>query len=105
MSKKTPDWMTVGQDGIVVKLSRATELNGVKQDRISLRVPTVGDLRAAARHGNGDKETQEIHLFASLASCAPDDIERLTVKDYGRVQEGYFRLITDDDGPATEGAG
>ena len=105
MSKKNPDWLIVGADSVVVKLSRHAEMNGVKQNQINLRVPTVGDLRAAAKQNKDDKEAQEITLFASLAGCAPADIERLTVKDYGRVQEGYFRLIADDYADGTEAAG
>lgn len=94
---KTPAWMTVGPDATVIKLSRPTELNGVKQNQLTLRVPTVGDLRAASRMSKDDKEAQEIALFASLAEVSPTDIERLTLKDYSRVQEGYFRLIADGD--------
>ena len=96
-SKKTPRWLTVSEDSASIKLSRPTELNGVKQNRIILRVPTIGDLRAAAKHAKDDKEAQEIFLFASLAECSPPDIERLSVKDYNRLQEGYFRLVADDD--------
>lgn len=105
MSKKTPDWLTIGPENATIKLSRPTTMNGVKQDKIALRVPTVGDLRAAAKHSKDDKEEQEIFLFASLAECAPSDIEKLSVKDYNRVQEGYFRLIADDyaDGTETDG--
>lgn len=106
MSKKTPDWLSVGQENITIKLSRPTPMNGVKQDKLVLRVPTVGDLRSAAKQSKDDKEEQEIFLFASLAECAPSDIERLTIKDYGRVQEGYFRLVDDqDDAAGTEAAG
>lgn len=103
--KKPPAWLTVGADSITVRLKRPVDLNGVKQNQITLRVPTVGDMRAAAKQHKDDKEAQEITLFASLAGCAPADIERLAIADYGRVQEGYFRLIYDDDGSGTEGTG
>lgn len=105
-NKKIPRWLTVGADSATVKLSRPIDMNGVKQNQLTMRVPTVGDLRAAAKQNKDDKESQEITLFASLAGCAPADIERLSVADYGRVQEGYFRLIDDDDnGSGTEDAG
>lgn len=96
------DWMSEGADGITVKLTRPVEMNGVKQNQITVRVPTVGDLRAAERQSKDDKESREIMLFATLANCAPADIERLTVKDYGRIQDCYFRLISDGDGPGSE---
>lgn len=98
--KKLPNWLTIGPDGAAVRLSRATEVNGVKLDRLTLRVPEIGDLRAAKKIAGSDNEEQEIVLFASLAGCAPADISRLAVKDYNRVQESYFRIIADDeDGP------
>ena len=105
MSKKTPDWLTIGPENATIRLSRPTAMNGVQQDKIALRIPTVGDLRAAAKLSRDDKEYQEIVLFASLAECAPADIEKLSVRDYNRVQEGYFRLIADDyaDGTETDG--
>ena len=107
MSKKIPEWLSdITADSLTVKLARPTEINGIKQNRITLRVPTIGDVRAASKQNPDDKEGQEITLFASLAGCSPSDIERLTVKDYGRVQEGYFRLVADqDDTGGTEAAG
>ncbi|MDR0578044.1 MAG: phage tail assembly protein [Candidatus Accumulibacter sp.] len=102
---KSPAWLTVGQESVTIALSRATEMNGVKQNRITLRVPTVGDLRAASKQAKDDREEQEVILFASLAECGVADIEKLSVVDYNRVQEGYFRLIADGDDDGTETAG
>lgn len=95
--EKTPAWLAVGADGATITLSRASSMNGIRQNKVTLRIPTVGDLRAAARHSKDDKEEQEIFLFASLAECAPADIEGLSMRDYNRVQDGYFRLIAEDD--------
>lgn len=103
MDKK--NWMTIGPDSATVKLSRPTLLNGVKRDCLTMRVPTVGDLRAAAKRVKGDAEEQDIFLFASLAECAPSDIERLCMRDYNRVKECYFRLVSEDDGSGTETGG
>jgi hypothetical protein len=105
MSKKTPNWLTEGTENVSIQLSRPTEMNGIKQNRVTLRIPTVGDLRAAAKQANGNNEEQEIILFASLAECATSDIEKLSIKDYKRVQEGYFRLVTDSDGDGIEATG
>lgn len=102
--KKLPNWLTLGPDGAAVRLSRAAEINGVKLDRLSLRVPEIGDLRAAKKVAGSDNEEQEIILFASLAGCSPADISRLTVRDYNRVQESYFRIIADDEDGAASGA-
>lgn len=101
MSKKPlPAWLTVAAEAVTIQLSKAAEFNGVQVDRVTLREPTIGDLRTAAKLHKDDKEAQEFHLFASLAECAPGDIERLTVKNYNRIQEGYFRLVADDEDAA-----
>lgn len=93
---KVPAWMTVSAERVVVRLSRPTEANGVQVDSLSLRAPTVRDLRAA-QSGGGDDEQRELNLFASLAEVGTKDLEGLTLKDYGRLQAGYFRLVQDDE--------
>lgn len=93
---KIPAWLTVSADRVVVRLSRATEANGVQVDSLSLRAPTVRDLRAA-QSGGADDETREMNLFASLAEVGVKDLEGLTLKDYSRLQTGYFRLVQDDE--------
>ncbi|MHA6196808.1 phage tail assembly protein [Pseudomonas wadenswilerensis] len=93
---KTPAWLTVGADRVVVRLSRPSEANSVQVDSLSLRAPTVRDLRAA-QAGGGDDEQRELNLFASLAEVGVKDLEGLTLKDYGRLQAGYFRLVQDDE--------
>jgi hypothetical protein len=105
MNTNDKPWATMGDDSVTVKLSRPTVLNGVKQDKIVIRVPTVGDLRAAAKHGKDDVEEQDVFLFASLADCAPSDIERLSVRDYNRIKDCYFRMVSEDDGPGPEVTG
>jgi hypothetical protein len=90
-----------GLGSAIVKLTQPSGFFGVEQDKVSLRAPTVGDLRAAKKPaGNGD-EFQEIVLLASLSACAPNEIERLPVRDYHHVQEAYFRLVSED----TDGTG
>ncbi|WP_434088991.1 phage tail assembly protein [Acinetobacter baumannii] len=45
----------------------------------------------------GDDEQRELNLFASLAEVGIKDLEGLALKDYGRLQNGYFRLVQDDE--------
>jgi hypothetical protein len=94
--KKKPAWLAETGEGVSVKLSRPMTISGVKVDVIRLRAPTVRDVRAAKKLAGTDDEFQEIVLFASLAQCAPEEIERLSVRDYHRVQEAYFRLVSED---------
>lgn len=97
MSKPLPKYLALSADSVTVTLSKAVELNGVQQDKITLRAPTVRDMRVAQTTGGLDDEQRELNLFASLAEVGVKDLEGLTVKDYTRVQTGYFRLVQDDE--------
>lgn len=96
--KKTPAWLTLAADSVTVTLSKPTEFNSVQTDRISLRAPTVRDIRAAQQTAAGaDDEQRELNLFASLAEVGVKDLEGMALKDYTRLQTAYFRLVQDDE--------
>lgn len=97
ITKKTPAWLTVAADRVTVRLSKPSEVNGIQVDQISLRSPTVRDIRAAQQGAGEDDEQRELNLFASLAEVGVKDLEGLALKDYSRLQTGYFRLVQDDD--------
>lgn len=97
MSKKIPSWMAIADDRVTVTLARPSEANGVRVDKLSLRAPTVRDMRTAQQTGGEDDEQREMNLFASLAEVSTKDLEGLTLKDYTRLQAGYFRLVQDDE--------
>jgi Phage tail assembly chaperone proteins, E, or 41 or 14 len=96
-TNKTPAWLIIGNDGITIKLHTPTELNGVKVDKVTMRTPTVGDMRSANKLHKDDKEDRELFMFATLIQCGTEDMERLTLRDYGRIQEGYFRISSPDE--------
>lgn len=81
-----------------IKLKTPIELNGVKVDQITLREPTVGDQITARRLANGDDAQFELNMFASLVSCAPEDLHALSLSDYKVMQKHYFRLVNGDEG-------
>ncbi|WP_157222715.1 phage tail assembly protein [Pseudomonas sp. GM74] len=95
-SKSLPAWLSVTAENAVVSLSRPSEVNGVQIDKLTLRSPTVREVRAADRAAGGDDEQRELVLFAELAGAAIADLEGLKVVDYNRLQAGYFRLEQDD---------
>ncbi|MFJ3448064.1 phage tail assembly protein [Pseudomonas sichuanensis] len=97
MSKKTPAYLSLEADRVTVRLSRPTECNGVQVDTISLRAPTVRDIRAAQATAGDDDEQRELNLFASLGEVSSKDLEGMALKDYSRLQTGYFRLVQDDE--------
>lgn len=95
-SNSLPTWLSVTAENAVVNLSRPSEINGVQIDKLTLRSPTVREVRAADRAAGGDDEQRELVLFAELAGAAIADLEGLKVVDYNRLQAGYFRLEQDD---------
>ncbi|MFF7108107.1 phage tail assembly protein [Pseudomonas sichuanensis] len=97
MSKKTPAYLSLEADRVTVRLSRPTECNGIRVDSISLRAPTVRDIRVAQQTAGDDDEQRELNLFASLGEVSVKDLEGLALKDYSRLQAGYFRLVQDDE--------
>lgn len=90
-----PSWLRQGVDAVTVTLSRPEVFNGVKTNQLMLRAPTVRDMRGAQKLHPDDIEERELALFASLAQVAPADLEQLKLTDYNRIQEGYFRLVSD----------
>ncbi len=96
-TKKTPAWLSLSADRVTVTLSKPTQLNGVMVDTVSLRSPTVRDIRVAQQGAGSDDEQRELNLFASLAEVGAKDLEGMALKDYTRLQTAYFRLVQDDD--------
>jgi len=97
MTKPLPKYLILDAARVTVRLSQPTELNGVQCDTITLRAPTVRDIRTASSTASGDEEQAELNLFASLAEVGPKDLEGMALKDYTRLQSGYFRLVQDDE--------
>ena len=95
--KKIPTWLVLNDEGVSVTLRYPAELNSVKTNRLFLRAPTVRDVRAAQATAGNDAEQREMQLFAGLAEVSIKDLEGLKLLDYQRVQEGYFRLVSEDE--------
>lgn len=97
--KKLPAWLTVTEDSATVMLSRPSEINSVKVDQLTLRAPTVREVRAADAIGGEDEVLREMSLFASLSDAGTKDVEGLKLVDYARLQAGYSRLVQDEGIP------
>lgn len=97
IEKKTPIWLILNDEGVTVTLRYPTALNSVKTDKITLRAPTVRDVRTAQATFGNDAEKREMQLFASLAEVGVSDLEDLKLLDYQRIQDGYFRLVNEDE--------
>ncbi|WP_454562532.1 phage tail assembly protein [Pseudomonas sp. AIG] len=95
-SDSMPAWLSLTTDQVLVTLSCPSEINGVTVDKLALRSPTVGDVRAANREVGGDDEQRELVLFAALSGAHVADLEGLKLVDFNRLQAGYFRMDNDD---------
>ncbi|EIU7169011.1 phage tail assembly protein [Pseudomonas aeruginosa] len=93
---RLPGWLTLDADAALVRLSRPAQCNGVSVDTLTLRAPTVRDIRLAGKVAGDDAEERELQLFASLAQVSRQDLEGLKLRDYQRLQGAYFRLVQDD---------
>jgi len=81
------DWLKENDDGsVTVKLGRGVDIDGASVKAITMREPTVAD-QIAAQEIKGSAAAQEVALIANLAQLAPDDIKRLSLRDYRRLQE------------------
>jgi hypothetical protein len=92
-----PTWLAVTDEGVTVTLAYKANFNGVAIDKLTLRAPSVRDVEAARIVGGGDYEKMEKNLFCSLLQATEPDLLSLKMKDYKRLQAGYFRLVEEDD--------
>lgn len=97
MSKPVPKYLKLTAENVTVTLTKPTAINGVDTDTITLRAPTVKDIRISSQTSGGDEEQQELNLFASLAEVGVKDLEGMTYKDYNRVATGYNFLVREDE--------
>lgn len=97
MSKPAPKYLKLTAENVTITLTKPSEMNGIKVDTITLRAPTVRDIRVSAQTGGDDDEQRELNLFASLAEVSVKDLEGLTYKDYNRISTGYTFLVREDE--------
>lgn len=97
MSKPVPKYLKLTAENVTVTLTKPTEMNGIKVDTITLRAPTVRDMRMSSQTSDGDDEQRELNLFASTAEVSIKDTEGLTYKDYNRISTGYTFLVREDE--------
>ncbi|MBF1237627.1 MAG: phage tail assembly protein [Lautropia mirabilis] len=76
-----------------IELSKPIEIDGAQVTALRMREPTVGDQLMLDDMKAGDA-TKEVTLVANLCEIAPDDVKRLTLRDYRKVQEAFAGFIT-----------
>jgi hypothetical protein len=75
-----------------ITLSKPLKIGGVDVPALRMREPTVND-QLIADAMTGTDADKELAMFGNLTSQAPDDIKRLTMRDYKRVQAAYGLFI------------
>lgn len=90
---KNPEWLKHNDDGSVdITLSKPANIEGVKTTAVRMREPTVGDQEVASERSGSDA-SREIAAIADLCGLAPDDIRKMTARDWKRMQTAYLSFI------------
>lgn len=84
MAKKTEF-----QDHIDVKLGRPLTIDGTDVTTLRMREPTVQDQLTASEIKGGPAQ-QEITMIANLCEISLDDVKRLPLRDYKKLQEAFL---------------
>lgn len=75
-----------------VTLSRPIGLDGTQVTSLRIREPTVQD-QIACQAVKGSTAQQEVALIANLCSVSPDDILKLSMRDYKKIQEAFANFL------------
>lgn len=94
--KPLPSWLQLSESGAVIRFKGKATVCGVEVDQVTMRAPTIKDIRAAKKVSGDDEDSADDVLFASLIGASQADVEGLQVVDYNRLQRAYFRLVQDD---------
>lgn len=82
----------VVDEGVRVTLSKPIEFDGAATSVVLMREPTAGEIELSQRQKDDGK--REVELFANLCMLTPDDVRKLRLRDYVRLQVAYS-LFTD----------
>lgn len=75
-----------------VPLSRPLSIAGADVKALRMREPTVAD-QLASEEAKGSDSAKEIAMFANLCEVAPDDIKRLSLRDYKTLQAAFLGFL------------
>ena len=90
----TNKFVTDNGDGTAdIALSRPLDISGTKVATLRMREPTVED-QITMDSTPGSDSVKEISLMANLCMQTPQDLRRLPLRDYNRVQAA-FKLFID----------
>jgi hypothetical protein len=80
-------------DGVAqVTLASPATVGGVKVDSITMREPSVGDMKIVQNSRASDAE-KEIAAIANLCELTTAEVEAMSLRNFGRLQAA-FKLFT-----------
>lgn len=88
MTKEQKQYLKEGEGFMDITLARPATISGAKTSVLRMREPTVDD-QLVLDEMKGTPVQKEINLFANLCEVAPEDIRKLTLRNYRRVQEAW----------------
>lgn len=89
---KQPDFLTAGDGFVDVALTRPLNIDGANVTKLRMREPTVAD-QLAADEFKGTDAAREIFTMANLCQVSPDDLKKLSLKNYKRLQTAFLGFI------------
>lgn len=90
--ENVPDYVTPSEGRADIALTKAYTLGGVECRCIGMREPTVAD-QLAMDHIKGGDAAKEIGFLANLCELTPADIQKLSLRDYKRLQTAIGLFI------------
>jgi len=91
--EKLPEWLVYGEGYADVTLDgKGLEVNGAKLSVIRMREPDVNDQLAMDAVKGGDA-AKELHMMANLCEVSQDDLRKLSLRNYRRVQRAFVGFI------------
>lgn len=85
----TPEWLREGEGHADIDLTRPLEIEGAPVSTMRMREPTVND-QVIASESKGSEAAREIAMFSNLCEVSPDDVRRLPLRDYKRLQRAFM---------------
>lgn len=89
---KKPEYVTYCEGYADITLATPATILGSKVSTLRMREPIVEDQLAADATSGSDAQ-KEIATFANLCDLAPDDIRKLTMRNYKRVQAAWLGFL------------
>lgn len=77
---------------VEIALDFPVQLADRKLERVIMRRPTIGDLLKHNINGANYELKDDIGFYADLCGLVSDDMEKLDMTDYEKIQKQFFRF-------------